>query len=110
MAKSTVVPFDLSSEFSPDPLTVVIQAGARELLRTAVIAEVSDFIAEYAHLLDEEGRQRLVRHGFLPEREMMTGIGQGAGSSAARPRPWCKRRWQQDQVHLEDCAALSAQG
>ena len=75
MAKSTVVPFDLSSEFSPDPLTAVIQAGARELLRTAVIAEVSDFIAEYTHLLDEEGRQRLVRHGVLPEREMMTGIG-----------------------------------
>ena len=75
MAKSTVVPFDLPSEFSPDPLTEVIQAGAKELLRTAVIAEVSDFIAEYAHLLDEEGRQRLVRHGFLPEREMMTGIG-----------------------------------
>ena len=75
MAKSTVVPFDLPSEFSPDPLTTVIQAGARELLRTAVIAEVSDFIAEYAHLLDEEGRQRLVRHGFLPEREMMTVIG-----------------------------------
>ena len=75
MAKSTVAWFDLPSEFSPDPLTEVIQAGARELLRTAVIAEVSDFIAEYAHLLDEEGRQRLVRHGFLPEREMMTGIG-----------------------------------
>jgi transposase-like protein len=29
----------------------------------------------HAHLLDEEGRQRLVRHGFLPEREVMTGIG-----------------------------------
>ena len=75
MAKSTVVPFDLPSEFSPDPLTEVIQAGAKELLRTAVQAEVSEFISEYKHLLDEEGRQRLVRHGFLPEREVMTGIG-----------------------------------
>ena len=75
MAKSTVVPFELPSEFSPDPLTEVIQAGAKELLRTAVQAEVSAFIAEHAHLLDKEGRQRLVRHGFLPEREMMTGIG-----------------------------------
>jgi transposase-like protein len=61
MSKSTVVPFDLPSEFSPDPLTEVIQAGAKELLRTAIQAE--------------EGRQRLVRHGFLPEREVMTGIG-----------------------------------
>ena len=75
MAKTTVVPFELPSEFSPDPLTEVIQVGAKELLRTAVQAEVSAFIAEHAHLLDDEGRQRLVRHGFLPEREMMTGIG-----------------------------------
>ena len=75
MAKSTVVPFGLPSEFSPDALTGVIQAGAKELLRTAVQAEVSAFITEHAHLLDEEGRQRLVRHGFLPERDVMTGIG-----------------------------------
>jgi transposase-like protein len=75
MVKSTVVPFELPAEFSSDPLTEVIQAGAKELLRTAVQAEVSAFIAEHAHLLDAGGRQRLVRHGFLPEREMMTGIG-----------------------------------
>ena len=74
MAKSTVVPFELPSiagrrlrsslprgEFSPDPLTEVIQAGAKELLRTAVQAEVAAFVAEHTHLLDEEGRQRLVR-------------------------------------------------
>ena len=75
MARSTVVPFDLPSEFSPDPLTEVIRAGARELLRTAVQAEVPAFISEHGHLLDDAGRQRLVRHGFLPEREVMTGIG-----------------------------------
>ena len=69
MARSTVVPFDLPSEFSPDPLTEVIRAGARELLRTAVQAEVPAFISEHGHLLDDAGRQRLVRHGFLPERE-----------------------------------------
>ena len=31
MAKSTVVPFELPSEFSADPLSEVIQAGAKEL-------------------------------------------------------------------------------
>ena len=75
MAKSTIVPFNIPSEFSADPLTEVIQAGAKELLRAAIQAEVSVFIAEHAHLTDEEGRKRLVRHGFLPEREMLTGIG-----------------------------------
>jgi len=38
-------------------------------------AEVAGFMAVHAHLLDYEGRQRLVRHGFLQEREVMTGIG-----------------------------------
>ena len=33
MAKSTIVPFNIPSEFSADPLTEVIQAGAKELLR-----------------------------------------------------------------------------
>ena len=51
-------------------------AGARELLRAAIQAEVSAFIGEHAHLLNEEGQQRLVRHGFLPERKLMTGIGE----------------------------------
>ena len=110
MAKSTVVPFELPSEFSPDPLTEVIQNGAKALLHTAIQAEVSSFIAEHAHLLDEEGRQRLVRHGFLPEREVMTGIGtvpvrvprvrdRGANEMAARSstarrwfRPICAKR------------------
>ena len=75
MAKPSVVAFELPSEFSPDPLTAVIQAGAREPLRTGVLAKVSTFIAEHGLVLNEEGRQRLVRHGFLPEREVMTGIG-----------------------------------
>ena len=75
MAKSTVVTFELPSEFSPDPLTEVIQEGAKALLRTAVQAEVSAFLAQHVDLLDEEGRQRLVRHGFLPAWEVMTGIG-----------------------------------
>ena len=61
MTKSTVVPFELPSEFPPDSLTEIIQAGARELLRSAVQAEVAAFIAEHATLIDEEGRQRLVR-------------------------------------------------
>jgi hypothetical protein len=43
-------------------------------LVTAVRAEVSEFMVSHAELLDDKGRQRLVRHGFLPEREVMTGI------------------------------------
>ena len=72
MTKNTVIDFAKPSDFSPDPLTDLLRAGAQELLATAVRAEVSEFMAGHVHLLDDEGRQRLVRHGFLPEREVLT--------------------------------------
>ena len=35
----------------------------------------SALLSAHADNLTEDGRQRLVRHGHLPEREIMTGIG-----------------------------------
>jgi putative transposase len=58
-----------------DSLTEVLRSGARALLTRAVEAEVADFLAKHADLKTEDGRQRLVRHGHLPEREIATGIG-----------------------------------
>ena len=58
-----------------DPLTEVLRNGARALLRQAVEAEVAALLASHADKLSDDGRQRLVRHGHLPEREIMTGIG-----------------------------------
>ena len=78
MHNDTIIEFTKPTGFSSDPLTDVLREGARELLATAVQAEVSEFLATHKHLLDDEGRQRLVRHGFLPEREVMTGIGKVA--------------------------------
>ena len=75
MTENTVINFARPSDFSADPLTDLLRQGAQELLAAAVRAEVSEFIALHADLLDDEGRQRLVRHGFLPEREVLTGIG-----------------------------------
>ena len=72
MTENRVIEFTKPNDFSPDPLTDVLRAGARELLATAVRAEVAAFIACHADLLDQSGRQRLVRHGFLPEREVLT--------------------------------------
>ena len=78
MTKTTVIDFAKPSDFSPDQLTDLLRAGAQKLLVTAVRAEVSEFMAGHVHLLDDEGRQRLVQHGFLPEREVITGIGKVA--------------------------------
>ena len=58
-----------------DPLTEVLRNGARVLLAQAVDAEVAEFLAKHADLKTEDGRSRIVRHGRLPERDVMTGIG-----------------------------------
>ena len=58
-----------------DPLTEVLRNGARALLARAIEAEVADFLGKHADLKTEDGRRRVVRHGHLPEREVMTGIG-----------------------------------
>jgi putative transposase len=58
-----------------DPLTEVLRSGARALLAQAVEAEVAALLAGHADKLTNDGRQRLVRHGYLPERKIMTGIG-----------------------------------
>lgn len=68
--------FDLSQPGTfADPLTEVLRNGARALLAQAVEAEVAALLASHADKLTDDGRARLVRHGHLPEREIMTGIG-----------------------------------
>src|SRR6202035_5559842 len=49
--------------------------GARTLLGQAVEAEVAAWLSTPTDKLTDDGRRRLVRHGHLPEREIMTGIG-----------------------------------
>jgi transposase-like protein len=58
-----------------DPLTEILRNGARALLAHAVEAEVAGFLGDHADKLTDDGRARLVRHGHLPEREIVTGIG-----------------------------------
>jgi len=58
-----------------DPLTEVLRNGARAVLAQAVEAEVSSLLSCHADEFTDDGRRRLVRHGHLPEREIMTGIG-----------------------------------
>jgi putative transposase len=58
-----------------DPLTEVLRNGARALLAQAVEAEVAALLSCHAGKRTDDGRARLVRHGHLPERAIMTGIG-----------------------------------
>jgi putative transposase len=58
-----------------DSLTEILRSGARALLTQAVEAEVAEFLAKHSDLKTATGQQRVVRHGHLPEREIVTGIG-----------------------------------
>ncbi len=75
MGEDTVVQLRQPGSFEVDPLSEVLRAGARQLLAQAVEMEVTAFVEEHADLTDEAGRRRVVRHGYLPEREVQTGIG-----------------------------------
>ena len=77
MTDNNVIQLPQLGTFS-DPLTEVLRNGARALLSQAVEAEVAALLGRHADELTDDGRQRLVRHGHLPEREIMTGIGRVA--------------------------------
>jgi putative transposase len=74
VTESNVFKLSQPGTFS-DPLTEVLRSGARSLLAHAIEAEVAAFLGNHADKLTEDGRRRLVRHGHLPEREIVTGIG-----------------------------------
>src|SRR3954467_11895469 len=74
MVDTNVIKLAQPGAFS-DSLTEILRSGARALLTQAVEAEVAEFLAKHADLKTETGHQRVVRHGDLPEREIMTGIG-----------------------------------
>jgi putative transposase len=74
VTETNVIQFAEPGTFA-DPLTEVLRNGARALLAHAVEAEVAALLSAHADKLTDDGRQRLVRHGHLPEREIMTGIG-----------------------------------
>jgi len=75
MTKDNVIDFKKPAPFVDDPITDVLRTGARKLLAEALEAEIGGFLSQYKDLRDNQDRQRVVRNGYLPEREIQTGIG-----------------------------------
>lgn len=63
------------SGFGSDPFTDILRDGARKLIEQAIHAELDTLMAALSNEKLEDGRARVVRHGHLPEREVLTGIG-----------------------------------
>ena len=74
MKENTLLSLQKPAEFE-DELTALLRRGAQQLLLQAVEAELEVFLENYRQLRDSSGRRAVVRNGYLPAREIMTGVG-----------------------------------
>jgi len=58
-----------------DALTSLIREGAREVLAAGLQAEVDEHVNRFRGVVDTDGKRRVIRNGYLPEREIQTGAG-----------------------------------
>jgi hypothetical protein len=75
MSQNKIIDFKKPGEFCEDPLTELLRNGARQLIADAVQAELQELLDRYSELRNEQGYLQVVRNGYLPEREILTGIG-----------------------------------
>ncbi len=88
MEKSMTETMKFSMLGCSDVLTEILREGAQRLLSQAVQMEAEAWIAARADQVDAQGHRLVVRNGYLPEREVMTGI----GMVPVRRRTWSHRR------------------
>jgi putative transposase len=74
MSKNNIISLK-NSEGNTDVLMGFLRSGSRELITKAVHTELAEFLSQYQDMTDSKGRPWVVRNGYLPQREIMTGIG-----------------------------------
>jgi putative transposase len=72
-SKTTTVP--LQEQLPGGVLEELAREGARKLLAQALEVEVAEFVEKHQSTIDTEGRRQVVRNGYMPARELVTGIG-----------------------------------
>jgi transposase-like protein len=75
MGQDTKITSETPEASFPDQLSEVLRSGARRLIEEAVAVEVEEFLTAFREQRLADGRQRIVRNGYLPERELQTGLG-----------------------------------
>jgi len=56
-------------------LDEIVRQGAQRMVQAAIGWEVEEFVLRYEAVRDDRGRARVIRNGYLPEREIVTGAG-----------------------------------
>jgi transposase-like protein len=75
MAESSTESVKFPGLEAKDVMTEILREGAQRMLAQAIQEEVEDWIGQRAHLRDGQGRQQVVRNGYLPKRALTTGVG-----------------------------------
>jgi len=76
MKNTNVIELNRQAKSFDDPLTELIRNGARKILMEALETEIELFLEQFKELKTDAGKQRVIRNGYLPERKIMTGIGE----------------------------------
>ena len=110
MNNDTVVSLAAPARVS-DPLTELLRTGARRLIEAAVSAEFEEYLSGFVQEQLPDGRQRVVRNGHLPDRKILTGVGEvdvrvpKARSRSGSPEPF---RSSVVPPYVRRCASLDA--
>ena len=75
MKKDNILKVEFHRSGQNDVLTGVLREGARKLLADAVKVEVEEYIEKHKSFCNSEGYRDIVRNGYMPERDIQTGIG-----------------------------------
>jgi putative transposase len=62
-------------ETSWSVLEQIAREGARKVLQVALEDEVEEYIQKHRKLTDDEGKRMVVKNGYMPERNIVTGMG-----------------------------------
>ena len=74
MTNQNVVEFK-DRETPADALSAMLRTGAQHLIHQAVQAELEGLLLQHANQVTRDGKAAVVRNGYLPAREILTGIG-----------------------------------
>ena len=74
MSKTNVVEV-AGRDMVTDPLTDLLRACAEQLIYRAIEVELEDLLSAHSERRTVDGKAGVVRNGYLPARELQTGLG-----------------------------------
>lgn len=75
MNQNNVIEFKKPGSGPEDLLTDLLRSGAKKLIQEALEVELENFLEHFSGQRLDGGRQAIVRNGYLPAREIQTGVG-----------------------------------